>query len=208
MNKQTTDKPDQKWAVQTIVFVAIVLVGIVSRFWLVEMPNFKPVAALVLFGAFYFRRWWFAVAAMVLIMVFSDIQLGVYDWKLAFCVYASLGLAGGLGVWIKRSIESSSQRRLGWRQAGRFTVASLAMSTAFFVLTNGAVWCMGGWYPPTVSGLLGCYAAGLPFFRSTLMGDLFFTGALVSGYCVVEALQARYVPATSEWVGEPLTSNA
>jgi len=96
---------DQTWIIQAGVLIAIVLLGIASRFWLVDMPNFKPVAALVLFGAFYFRRSWLAVAALIAIMAISDLKLGVYDWKLAACVYASLGLAGALGCWVKRSVE-------------------------------------------------------------------------------------------------------
>lgn len=191
---------DKKWLIQIGVFLLIVIIGIASRFWLVEMPNFKPVAALILFGAFLFRRSWAAVVALIVIMVLSDLKLGVYDWKLAACVYSSLAIAGGLGVWIKRSIEQGSRTRLGFKQAGRFAIASVIMSTTFFTLTNGAVWWMGQWYPATWSGLASCYAAGLPFYRATLMGDLFFTGVLVGAYCAIEALQFRFA-GLSSWLG-------
>jgi hypothetical protein len=33
-------------------------------------------------------------------------------------------------------------------------------------------------YPRTVNGLLGSYAAGLPFFRREIVGDLLFTAAM------------------------------
>jgi hypothetical protein len=178
-----------QWKVQAVVFAVIVLLGIASRFWLVDWPNFKPVAAMVLFGAFYFRRSWAAVAALIAIMMLSDLKLGVYDWKLAGCVYASLALAGVLGVWIKRSIESGAERRMGALQVGRFAIASIVMSTAFFVLTNAAVWAMGQWYPATWSGLVSCYASAVPFYRATLVGDLFFSGVIVAGYCAVESFQ-------------------
>jgi len=82
-------------------------------------------------------------------------------------------------------------RRLGCYKVGRFAAASVLMSTAFFVLTNGAVWAMGQWYPESWSGLVSCYAAGVPFYRATLIGDLFFTGVLVSSYCAVETIQIR-----------------
>ena len=138
---------DQKWLFQLGVFLLIVILGIASRFWLVDVPNFKPVAAMALFGAFFFRRSWVAIASLFLIMFLSDLRLGVYDWKLAVCVYLSLAVAGGLGIWIKRSIEKDSPNRLGFKQAGRFVIASVIMSTAFFMLTNGAFWWMGQWYP-------------------------------------------------------------
>lgn len=179
-------------AIYALIFLAIVGLGVASRLWLVDLPNFKPVAALILFGGFFFRKAWIAVVALVSIMVISDLQLGVYQWQLALMVYASLALSCGLGVWVKRSVEQSQRNALlvpvGFGQVGRFVAASLVMSTAFFVLTNGAVWAAGTWYPQTGEGLLACYSAGIPFYRATLMGDLFFTTSLVGIYCVVQQL--------------------
>lgn len=182
---------DQKWLIQSVLFLLIVTLGVTSRVWMVDMPNFKPVAGLVLFAAFFFRRSWVAIAALFAIMLLSDLQLGVYNWKLATCVYASLAVAVAMGVWVKRSVDQQSRSRLGLKQVGRFTIASLVMSTAFYVFTNGAVWWMGQWYPATWSGLASCYAAGLPFYRATLVGDMFFTGVLVGGYIALESLQLR-----------------
>ncbi len=183
---------EQQWLVQFGVFLLIVILGLASRFWMVDMPNFKPVAALILFGGFFFRRSWAAAIGLIVIMLLSDLKLGVYDWKLSACVYTSLAIAAGLGVWIRRSIENGSPTHMGFQQATRFAIASLIMSTVFYVLTNGAVWWIGQWYSVTWSGMVACYTAGLPFYRATLLGDLFFTGALVGGYCVFETLQLRY----------------
>lgn len=186
-----SSRTDQNWQVQIGVFLLFVIVGIASRFWLVEMPNIKPVAALVLFGAFYFRRSWMVVAALIAIMLLSDLRLGFYDWKLAACVYGSLAISGALGLAIKRTVAQGAQHRIGLKQAGLFAVASLVMSTLFFVLTNGAVWWMGQWYSSDWAGLISCYAAGIPFYRATLVGDLIFTSGLVGGYCGLEMLQAK-----------------
>ena len=196
MNKQQTTTPliERRWILDVAIFSLIVVLGIASRFGLVDLPNFKPVAALILFGGFFFRRAWPAIAALVLIMVVSDWKLGVYNWQLAICVYGSLALACGMGVWVKRSLNpngSNGIAKIGWKQTTRFVIASLTMSTAFYLLTNGAVWWMGQWYPETWSGLVNCYAAGLPFYRATLLGDLFFTGVFVGAYCGVQALVPR-----------------
>lgn len=200
MQQQAKQSPfnlfkDRRLVVEALLFTAIVAIGIASRFWLVEMPNFKPIAALVLFGGFFFRRAWPAIAALALVMAVSDLKLGVYDWKLAVSVYVSLGLACWLGVWVKRSVSQSDNGkppRIGYKQAGRFAIASLAMSTAFYLLTNGAVWWMGQWYPESWAGLINCYAAGLPFYRATLLGDLFFTGVLVGACCCVQVCVGRF----------------
>ena len=44
------------------------------------------------------------------------------------------------------------------------------------MISNFAVWA--AWtdmYPRTISGLMACYAAGIPFFRRGVEGDLLFT---------------------------------
>ena len=53
-------------------------------------------------------------------------------------------------------------------------------STLFFAVTNFAHWRVMEMYPHTFHGLWHCYVQALPFFRYTLMGDLFF-GALLFG---------------------------
>ena len=43
---------DQERWIQIAFFAVVVSIGVASRFWLVDWPNVKPVAALVLFSAF------------------------------------------------------------------------------------------------------------------------------------------------------------
>jgi len=185
--------------VYTAVFLMVVGLGIASRLWLVDLPNFKPIAALVLFGGFFFRKISIAIAAVVVVMAVTDLHLGVYQWKIALSVYVSLALACVLGKWVRNSLQSQQSQRLlpsvGMQTAGRFVISSLVMSTVFFLLTNGAVWC-AGWYPQTGEGLLACYWAGLPFYRATMLGDLFFTCLTVVSYCSVTTLASCLVAAT------------
>ena len=50
-------------------------------------------------------------------------------------------------------------------------------SVWFFLLTNGAVWLFGNWYPKTIAGLDSCFVAGLPFWRNSLIADLYGVAA-------------------------------
>ena len=143
------------------------------------MPNIKPVAALVLFGAFFFRRSMLAVAALMVMMAVSDMVLGVYQWQLALGVYGGLAVAAMLGYWIKRKQAGA---RFSANLVARFAGASVAMSTAFFALSNLAVWSLGQWYPMTWEGLASCFSAAIPFYRQTLVGDLMFTGGIIAVY--------------------------
>lgn len=152
----------------------LVAVGVASRYWWIDLPNFKPVAALALFAGFYFRSWRWGAACAGLILVLSDGWLGSYDWPIALSVAGSMIAAGGLGGWFSRHFPRQPLTLRDWgRQVAGWTGLSLIMATFFFLVTNFAVWLC--WYPPSFAGLVDCYAAALPFFRWTLGGDLLFT---------------------------------
>ena len=68
--------PQRSLKVELLVLLLIVAAGVASRFLLAELPNFKPVAALALFGGFYFQRRWLAVGGLVAMMLVSDFFLG------------------------------------------------------------------------------------------------------------------------------------
>jgi len=166
---QSTEKSHRLFTtlIYAAMFLIVVGLGIASRFWLLDMPNFKPIAALVLFGGFFFRKAWIAIAAVVVVMAVTDLQLGVYQWQIALSVYASLALACVLGIWVRKSLQSQQAKSL-----------------------------CAGWYPQTGEGLVACYWAGLPFYRATMLGDLFFTCVTVASYCCVGMLVSRLAIAT------------
>jgi hypothetical protein len=66
--------------------------------------------------------------------------------------------------------------------------AALASSVSFFLLTNLAAWAWLDMYPKNLSGVMMSYAAGLPFFRHALAGDLIFTVAMFSTPLALHAL--------------------
>jgi hypothetical protein len=49
------------------------------------------------------------------------------------------------------------------------------------VVSNLGVW-LAGFYPRTVEGLVQCYVMAIPFFGSTLLGDLFYAVVLFGLY--------------------------
>ena len=168
-------------SIDGMVFAALIVVAVGCRFW-IETPNFKPIAAFALFGGFFFRKPAMAIAGLLIVLTVTDFRLGYYPWQLMVCVYISLAFSAMLGLWIRRRLGSANVSLGHW--AG-FMGASIGMSALFYLLTNGAVWCGGNWYPATLDGLASCYAAGLPFYRMTLMGDLFFSFLTLGSYATV-----------------------
>jgi hypothetical protein len=69
--------------------------------------------------------------------------------------------------------------------AVRIGATTLLGSVSFFLISNFAVWVVWQMYPKTLNGLMLCYAAGLPFFRTAVISDLLFAGAFFGvGYLV------------------------
>jgi hypothetical protein len=70
----------------------------------------------------------------------------------------------------------------------RLLGASVATSVSFFALSNLAVWAVWAMYPKTVQGLIACYAAAVPFFRTQVVADALFVAAFFGVPALVEAL--------------------
>ena len=137
-------------------------------------PNFTPVGALFLFaGAYLPRRLGFVLP--VLVLGVSDFFLGFYNYKLMFAVYGSFLVMVVLGSLMRHRMSSL-----------RVGLGALGGSAFFFLSTNLAVWALSDWYLPTFGGLMSAYAMGIPFFRMTLLGDLFYSTAFFGAYEVIK----------------------
>jgi hypothetical protein len=70
-------------------------------------------------------------------------------------------------------------------------VASLLGSILFFFITNFGVWA-GGFYGYTAGGLSKCYVMAIPFFKGTIMGDLFYNLVFFGGYALVRKFNPAF----------------
>jgi hypothetical protein len=155
------------------VIYALLVLAALSRL-LPHPANFTPIGALGLFaGALLPRRtgWLVPIAALLL----SDLIIGLYNPLVMAFVYGGFAVGGLLGSQFLRRQRSPL----------RLLVCSLTGATAFFVLSNFGCWA-AGMYPRTAAGLAQCYAMGLPFFRNSLLGDVFYTAALFSLYALAQ----------------------
>ena len=170
-------------------FVLLVLIGATFRVvfhYAYDLPNFAPVAAISLFAGYYFRSAGLAMLVAPAIMLASDSLIGFYRWELMATVYGMLMLPVAARPLLKRVFRLDAPRAVA--AGGSFlglVGCSLAASIAFFLVTNLVVWCEGRYYSPDLAGLLRCYSQAIPFFRNTLLGDLFFSCSLFGAYTVV-----------------------
>ncbi len=164
--------------VAAAVFAGLVGVGVAGRL-LDHTPNVTPVAAAALFAAFFFANRWVALAVPMLIMAISDAFVGTSQLPIMIAVY--VGFAFPI-VW-----RGLLKRRLS---VLRVTGCALSGAVFFSIVSNAAVWWM--WYDHTIAGATTCFMAALPFFRSTLMGDLAWSVAFFGAYqAVVEVRRSR-----------------
>jgi len=138
-----------------------------------HLPNFAPIAAIALFSAVYLNKK-YALLVALSAMLISDAFLGFADFWVTVSVYSSFLIIGIIGFWLKKN--KNLQNIIG---------TSLLSSITFYLLTNFAVWAGTDWYPKTFSGLILCYEMAIPFFRNTIFGELFYTGALFGIYDLV-----------------------
>ena len=129
-----------------------------------HLPNFSPIIGMGLFcGAAFPRRW--ALFVPLAAMGLGDLLLGWVPEN--FFGYIAIALSVGIGCALRTK-----------RSPIRIAGASLAGSTLFYLISNGGVWLLGMLYPRTLEGLIDCYAAGIPFYRNSILGDLVYTGVL------------------------------
>ncbi|WP_425616773.1 DUF6580 family putative transport protein [Anatilimnocola sp. NA78] len=171
--------------VESLVLALLVTLGAGVRIVLgPELPNFAPIAAISLFAGYFFHRWWVAALAPWLSMTIADAFLGGYEWQMMVIVYAMIMLpmvwSGWLRKWVRLERSSGLAGIVGSVLA--LVGCSLVSSVLFFLATNFAWLPWSTMYSHDLEGLMHCYQQGLPFFRNTLLGDLFFAFALFGSY--------------------------
>lgn len=147
----------------------LILLGIICRF-LPHLANFAPIGAIALFGGLYLPKRW-AIILPINAMFVSDLFIGLYSWPIMLSVYSGFVLMGAIGILVRRNKKITTV--IG---------GTLIGSLFFFLITNLAVWQFGSMYEHGWVGLMHCYYLALPFFRNSLLGDLFYVGALAGSY--------------------------
>ena len=155
------------------VAIALIACGFILRL-LPHSPNFAPIGAIAIFSGVYLSSRKLALLVPVLAMILSDIFLGFYEPTVAVAVYGCFIFSIFLGFLV-------SKAKKWYNVLG----ASLLGSVVFFVVTNFAVWAFAPWYAKTAAGLWQCYLLAVPFFRNTLLGDLFYAGLFFGSYEVI-----------------------
>ena len=165
-----------------------ILSGVILR--IIPHPaNFAPIAAIALFGGAKLNKK-YALLVPIIAMLIGDIFIGFYNIWIMLSVYGSFLLIGLIGVWLKKHYS--------WKMT---IGGALVSSIIFFLITNFAVWAIpSSFYPHTFQGLINCYIMAIPFFRNTVLGDLFYVGVMFGLYeLVINYFSKRGYQSVKPW---------
>jgi hypothetical protein len=159
----------------------LVLVGVLSRYVVAShLPwlNFTAVTgSLLFFGA---RRSWREMLFPLGALMVSDYCLTVFHygypfrWQAYVITWSWYIMAMVLGQILLHAKSTFLRGAAG----------AILGPTAFWVVSDYGVWAGGNLYPHTLSGLVTCYLAAIPFYRNDLMA----TSLTLAAAFAIEAL--------------------
>jgi hypothetical protein len=156
------------------VALSLTTLGAIARL-LPHPPNFAPVGAMSIFAGARLPGWQAYLVPLAL-MAITDPILAAFYGVHAFgtgqlFTYSSFLIS----VWLGRRLRRTEN-------FVRIAALTLVSSAQFFLITNFGSWLADHHYPRTPAGLMACFAAGVPFFRWTLLSDLAYTAVLFGLY--------------------------
>lgn len=189
--------------------VALIIVLIAfSR--LLPMPlNFSPLAAMALFGAAHFSSRWKAFLIPLIATWASDLVINntIYSGYYSEFVWFYSGFYwqyGGYALIVLFGTLLYAKNISAVKIVG----GALGSGLIFFIVSNFGVWAsstsmipalgtspvvsgFGTWapafiYTPDLNGLITCYVAAIPFYKGTLLGDMFYCVLLFGGYYLLQ----------------------
>jgi hypothetical protein len=173
------EKMKMKIKKEEILAIILIIFAAASRL-LPHPANFAPIAAVGIFSAFVFKNKFLRFGVPITAMFVSDTVIGFYTPLVMLSVYLGFLISTILGRYLKK--HKSIQNGVG---------VSLLASLQFYLITNLAVFLFTPQYPKTIQGLISCYYLALPFFRNTILGDLFYTGVIFGLYFGLKYLSAH-----------------
>ena len=157
--------------------ILFVVLGVALRL-LPHPENFTPVTAIALFSGVTLSPL-LALTVPLIIMIASDLFIGAHS--LYLLTWGSFLVVTLLGFWIRKSAVPS-----------KIFFGTLAGSLFFFITTNLGVFFFDKMYPLTWAGLAECFTMAIPFFRNSVMGDLFYAFVLFSAFAGVKVFSKKF----------------
>ena len=168
--------------IQTIVVSLVVLVVSFLRV-IPHIHNFSPIIALAIFGALHYKNKSLSYIVPIISLWFSDFLINNFIYKISNENITFL-YEGFYWQYISYLTIIFLSLNFNKKKITILNVLFLTLSSSliFFVITNFGYWLTSSTYSNNLSGLFECYVAGIPFYKGTLFGTLFYTPAFIGTY--------------------------
>jgi hypothetical protein len=171
---------------ERLIVFTLILVALATACKFFFGPNlawsgFSPVIAIALFSGFIIKQKDLSFVLPLLALFISDVIIQVLYTQDMF------PYAGFYEYQWKNYLILLSATLIGWLLKGKsyrnLLMGGIAAPTVFFLISNFNVW-LGSevTYTKDVSGLMTCYAAGLPFYKNALVATLIFLPCILCLY--------------------------
>ncbi|MFN5334957.1 MAG: DUF6580 family putative transport protein [Bacteroidota bacterium] len=165
-----------------ITFLVFIVIASLYRLMPGRPLGFAPQIAIALFAGATIRNKKFAFTLPLISMLIGDLVFellyrnglsefgGFYNGQLLnYILFAGITAFGFL-------INTSKKAQI--------LAGTIAAPTAYFLISNFAVWISGGGFnrPKTFEGLMTAYVDGIPFYQGSLMATLLFSAIFFGTY--------------------------
>ena len=171
----------KKYIFLILLSISIIIIGRV----LPHPYNFTPLIAVALLSGYAFPNRLLAVVTPLFGFLLSDVIINnfIYTGYYPDFIIFNSGMIWTYGAVLIVAIFGSLF--FNNISSGKIVLASLSGSTIFYLISNFGVWAFSPMYAKTLAGLLQCYSLALPFYGTSLIGDLIYCGILFGAYQLV-----------------------
>ena len=177
-----------------ILFIAVIFFGRV----LPHPYNFTPLIAVTLLSSFTISNRMLALVVPLMGFWLSDLFMNnvVYAGYYSNFTIFNSGMIWTYGAIILVGLMGSSF--INKISSGKVVLASLSGSTIFYIISNFGVWALSPMYAKSVAGLIQCYTLALPFYGTSLIGDLLYSSLLFGAYQLVFSKNINFLISRSK----------
>lgn len=182
----------------SVLAISFVFFEVLSR--LAPHPaNFTPITAAAIFGGVYLNRRFTLLVPLFALIISDYLLLYINPYTSPMINFSKVvpisNMFHSTTLYVWGSFMISGLIGLGLRKNKKpifILGATLLASLQFFLVTNFGVWATTDFYPHTLSGLHQAYLMGIPFYRNTLLGDLFYVTIFFGSFQLFIKFFKRY----------------
>ena len=177
-----------------ISFIAIIFLGRVFP----HPYNFTPLIAVTLLSSYTLSNKLLAITIPLFGFWLSDLFMNniIYAGYFPDITLFNSGMIWTYGAIVLVALMGSSF--LDKISSSKVLLASLSGSTIFYFISNFGVWAFSPMYAKNLTGLFQCYSLALPFYGTSLIGDLIYCGILFGSYQLFFSNNPSFLTSQSE----------